>query len=211
MKVALFDLDGVIIDTEPGYTAFWKQIGIDYFPENENFAQSLKGQTLKYIFEKFFFNDMDAQQEIRRRLRHYEEFMEFPFIPGVIDFINGLRERGVKMAIVTSSDREKMEHLYKSVPDFKNWFDGICTAENVQHSKPAPDCYLAAAESFGVSPHECVVFEDSMNGLLAAKASGAYVVGVATSLPQNEMDGFCDRVIPDFVSNNHQLLDLFTD
>lgn len=205
MKAALFDLDGVIIDTEPQYTHFWSKMGKIYFPEDKNFAINLKGQSLHCIFETYFHNDLDKQEEVKSYLKDFEKQMSYPYIDGAIDFVKYLRTCGRKTAIVTSSNQEKMAQLYKVAPELFHHFDHIFTAEDVKNSKPAPDCYLAAMNYFQLPADDCVVFEDSLNGLLAGRASGAFVVGVATSLPMKTLKQHCDFAIEGFTPN-HSLL-----
>lgn len=204
MQVALFDLDGVIIDTEPLYSEFWKGIGEIYFPNDKDFALKLKGQTLTDIYEHFFKENIVAQSEIRHRLSVFESTMPFPYIEGAIDYVKFLKQQGVPTAIVTSSDKYKMERLYSAHPDFHQLFNIILTAEDSFRSKPAPDCYINAAKCLGVTPKACVVFEDSLNGLKAARDSGAYVVGVATSLCREEIASLCDMSICNFSSDERQ-------
>ena len=205
---ALFDLDGVIIDTEPSYTEFWAGIGKEYFPEDEHFALRLKGQTLTYIFETFFPGDQTRQDAIQQRLLEHQQTMSYPFIPGAMEFIHQLRAKGIGIAVVTSSDCAKMQNLYKEHPDFLSQFDRIFTAEDALRSKPAPDCYIAAAHFFGLEPAQCVVFEDSFNGLKAGRASGAKVVGLSTSNPAQEVAEYSDLVVSDF-QETATLLELF--
>ena len=113
--------------------------------------------------------------------------------------MRALRSEGVKTAVVTSSDRWKMAQLLKQHPGFDDLFDRLFTAEDAKRSKPAPDCYLNSMNFFGEAPKARVVFEDSLNGLKAAKASGAAVVGLSTTLPQETVAQYSDFVIADFV------------
>ena len=205
---ALFDLDGVIVDTEPCYTEFWTKIGEDFLPDNQNFASVIKGQTLTYILTHFFSENIEKQSEVMRRLAEHQQTMEYPYVPGVMDFIDRLREMDVGVAVVTSSDKEKMSNLYKYHPNFKQKFNRIFTAEDALRSKPAPDCYISAARFFGLEANQCVVFEDSFNGLQSGRASGAKVVGLTTSNSESAIMDLCDVVVPDF-RHADELLDLF--
>ena len=205
---ALFDLDGVVIDTEPSYTEFWGMIGRKYFPQNECFAESIKGQTLTYILDHSFPGDIKCQSEVKKLLNEHQSTMSYPLIDGVLDFVDRLRAMGVCVAVVTSSDSAKMDHLYQAHPGFKERFDRIFTAEDVLRSKPAPDCYISAAKYFGLDAKDCVVFEDSFNGLKSGRASGARVVGLSTSNPESSIAEYCDLVVADF-SQPEALLKLF--
>ncbi|MCI7613958.1 MAG: HAD family phosphatase [Bacteroidales bacterium] len=193
--LVLFDLDGVLIHTEPAYTAFWAEIGREYFPENPDFAPAIKGHSLTDILHTYFNGAGSKADEVVARLSAFQRQMDFPLIPGALEFVGQLRAQGVRTAVVTSSNREKMEHLYEAIPSFPTLFDRIFTAEDAGRSKPAPDCYLRAAAAFGLEASACAVFEDSPSGLEAARRSGARVYGVATDLLPEEIRPLCDEVV----------------
>lgn len=199
LKAALFDLDGVLVDTEAQYTDFWKRVGEVYYPDDPDFAVSIKGQALEKIFSQYFSDSQDVREQLRADLSAFESRMNYTFMPGAEAFVRALRSEGVKTAVVTSSDRWKMAQLLKQHPGFDDLFDRLFTAEDAKRSKPAPDCYLNAMNFFGEALKACVVFEDSLNGLKAAKASGAAVVGLSTTLPQETVAQYSDFVIADFV------------
>ncbi|MBQ8226206.1 MAG: HAD family phosphatase [Bacteroidaceae bacterium] len=199
-RAALFDLDGVLVDTEPQYTAFWEEIGREFFPTDPDFAESLKGHTLTHIYNTHFADSAAARELVRQRLEDFEAQMHYPLLAGSMEYVKALREKGWGLAVVTSSDRVKMECFYRSHPDFPQLFHRIFTAEDVKRSKPAPDGYVEAAHFFGLEPQECVVFEDSLNGLRAGRDSGAKLVGFTTSLPAEEIAPMCDVVVSDYES-----------
>lgn len=195
---ALFDFDGVVMDTESQYTIYWNEIGRKYHPDIENFGLLVKGQTLLQIYDRFF-KGMEAEQaEITKGLNKFESEMKYEYVSGVVDFMKELREKGVKTAIVTSSNEKKMANVYSVHPELKNLVDRILTAEMFTRSKPAPDCFLLGAEVFGTVADNCVVFEDSFHGLQAGKAAGMKVVGLSTTNSKEAIIGKCDMVIPDF-------------
>lgn len=195
---ALFDFDGVVMDTESQYTIYWNEIGRKYHPDIENFGLLVKGQTLSQIYDRFF-KGMEAEQaEITKGLNKFESEMKYEYVSGVVDFMKELREKGVKTAIVTSSNEKKMANVYSVHPELKNLVDRILTAEMFTRSKPAPDCFLLGAEVFGTVADNCVVFEDSFHGLQAGKAAGMKVVGLSTTNSKEAIIGKCDMVIPDF-------------
>lgn len=203
MKAALFDLDGVIVDTEPLYSQFWTDIGLKYVPTVPDFASRIKGKTLTEIFCTYFPNDEKVRNDIRQRLLVFESTMQFPYIEGAIDFVMQLLKNGIATAIVTSSDNKKMTKLYEAHPELKTLFTTVITAEDVVNSKPNPEGYIKAAHRLGFQPEKCVVFEDSHNGLLAARQSGAKVVALTTSHSQMELAQLSDLFIENFSS--HQL------
>lgn len=194
---ALFDLDGVILDTESQYTEFWGAMGREYRPDVPDFVYRIKGQTLRQIFDAWIHSPKD-QKEVTRRLDEFEAQMQYPYIKGTRAYVEQLRQLGVPTAIVTSSNQPKMQSVYNSHPELPSMFDRILTSEDFTESKPSPQCYLRAAEALGVDIKDCIVFEDSFNGLRSGRASGAYVVGLATSNPKEAIEKLCDEVIDDF-------------
>ncbi len=196
-KAALFDLDGVIIDTEPQYSHFWSEVGHLFLPNIPDFAESIKGQTLTNIFALHFPNP-ETQRKICDMLADFEARMTFPEIPGALDFVRSLCETNIPTAVVTSSNRDKMQQLYQHLPELPQLFTTILTAEDTPRSKPAPDCYINAAKRLNIPISQCLVFEDSHNGLLAAQSSGAFVVGLTTSLSVEEVAPLAHRIIPNF-------------
>lgn len=196
----LFDLDGVLIDTEPQYTAFWGEMGRRYFPETTDFSARIKGSTLTQIFDSYFPDDTALQAEVTEALNGFERTMDFPFVDGALDFLTALRKKGIPAAVVTSSNQAKMAQLFARYPEFPSLFNRIFTAEDAMRSKPAPDCYIGAARYFGLAPQQCVVFEDSLSGLRAARASEAgLVVGLTTTMEAEKIVGLCNFSIPNFV------------
>lgn len=198
--VALFDLDGVIFDTEAQYSVFWGEIGRREHPEVEHFDRVIKGQTLVQIYGKWFAGQDDLQQRITKELDEFEKHMNYEYVPGVERFLQELRANGVHTAVVTSSNDVKMRNVYKVHPEFSGYFDEILTSERFRRSKPAPDCYLLGAEVFGADTADCVVFEDSFHGLEAGRGAGMKVVGLSTTNAAERIAPMCDCVIPDFTA-----------
>ena len=219
IKAALFDLDGVVFDTESQYSIFWGAIGKEYHPGIPDFANRIKGQTLVQIYDKHFsdakafahiegFKDCKSEQaKITARLDYFEQHMKYEYIAGFEDFVRNLKQHGVKCAVVTSSNIQKMLNVYECHPEFKAYFDKVLTSEDFAESKPHPDCYLKGAACFGVRPEECVGLEDSFNGLKAVRASGAFTLGLATTNPQEAIEPYSDYVIADYVDFTFEDLD----
>lgn len=193
----LFDFDGVIMDTETQYSIFWHKVGVDYLGLDD-LESRVKGQTLVYIYDNFFAGKTAEQEEITAALNRFEQEMSYDYVPGVLDFIADLRSHDVKMAVVTSSNDQKMSAVYRAHPEVKTMFDRILTAEMFAHSKPAPDCFLLGMEIFGTTPETTYVFEDSFNGLKAGMASEATVVGLATTNSREDISPLCHYVLDDF-------------
>ena len=196
---ALFDFDGVIMDTEPQYTLFWDAIGKVYYPEIENFGHHIKGQSLKELYKNYFGETEGLQDFITQKLLVFEGQMHFEYIDGVVAFMKELREKGVRLAIVTSSNDAKMANAYREHPELKSMVDAIITADRVTHSKPHPECFLLGAETLGIPVENCIVFEDSFHGIEAGNKAGMKVIGLATTNPAEAIADKVNLTIPDFV------------
>ena len=197
-KAALFDLDGVVFDTETQYTKFWGEQGRRYHPEMPDFHNRIKGMTLVQIYDQYFAGQTEVQHTISQALNDFEAHMSYDYIAGAHDYVVSLRQQGIKTAVVTSSNLAKMSQVYRQHPDFKSLFNAVLTSENIRRSKPAPDGYLQAAELLGEAPADCVGFEDSVNGMRSIKAAGIYLVGLVTTNPREVVAQYADVMIDDF-------------
>ena len=198
-KAALFDLDGVVFDTEPQYSIFWGSQCRLYHPERPGLEHEIKGQTLTQIYDQWFSGPLEKEQPvITDRLNEYESHMHYDYIEGFEQMIADLRAHGVKTAVVTSSNLTKMQAVYRYQPEFKSLFDAILTSEDFERSKPDPDCYLKAAARLGASTDECIVFEDSFNGLRSGRAANMKVVGLATTNSAESISELSDIQISDY-------------
>lgn len=193
LKGVLFDLDGVLIDTEPLYTEFWKSVG-DEFNLAATFAADIKGTSLKSILG--FFPE-DKRDYVVKRIHDFEDTMPYPFFEGAQLLLADLRSHGVKIAIYTSSDTTKMSYLDAQHPGFGELFDAVINGSMVSRSKPDPEGYLLAAEAIDEDICDCAVIEDSLQGLEAGRRSGAKVVGFTTTNPESAVAPLCDVCVPD--------------
>lgn len=194
----LFDMDGVMIDTESQYDIVWKHIGDKYKVGIPNFEKVIKGTTLPNIMKKYF-SDLteEDRQDIEKTIDDFETNMVFPEIPGSLRFVDELKAGGIKVGLVTSSTQTKLNAVNK-VRHFDRLFDTIVAAERVVHGKPNPECYLLAAKDLKADPKDCIVFEDSFAGLEAGKAAGMTIVGLCTTHPAEKLMPYTDTIIPDF-------------
>lgn len=190
----LFDLDGVLIDSERIYTKIWEAIEEQWPTGVENFAYKIKGTTLEDILDHYF-PDEDVRKQVVKELYRLEGMMIYGPKPGALEFIESLNVHNIPIALVTSSNAKKMQHLWNDMPGFKEEFNVIITGDEVTNSKPDPEGYLKAAAKIGVRPTACAVFEDSLQGVKAGKAAGAYVVGVAGTLKAEDIAPYSDVVV----------------
>lgn len=213
IKAALFDLDGVVFDTEPQYTVFWGSQCRRYHPEHPGLEHEIKGSTLQQIYDRWWSGPLEKEREkVTRELNAFEAQMDYSYIAGLETFLADLRKNGVKTAVVTSSNKPKMESVYKARPEFRSYFDDILTSEDFAESKPSPDCYLCAARRFGCTPDECIVFEDSINGLRSGRAAEMMVVGLLTTNVLSAVQPLSDIQIKDYNNiNYHKLNQIWQD
>ncbi len=201
----LFDLDGVLIDSEKEYTRIWSEVNRLFPTGHTDMPQRIKGMTLDNILATYYGRgeDLDA---IRHTLYTLEEKMNYEWMPGARDFVEWLISENIPRVLVTSSDNKKMSHLIEEIPELEKMMTAIVTADKITRSKPDPEGYLLAASLIGVNPLNCAVFEDSRQGVKAGRASGAYVVGVAGTLPASEISSCCDIVINNMEEIDRSLL-----
>lgn len=195
--IVLFDFDGVIADTEGQYTVFWNEMGLKHLGIEE-FGLKIKGQTFRQITGYFSENPSVLFDVIEPQLNKFEEEMSYDYVPGALEFIKELKQAGIRTAIVTSSHNIKMANAYRAHPELPELVDAILTSNDFSRSKPDPECFLKGMEVLGGKPEETVVFEDSFHGIAAGRASGAKVIGLATTNKSEALAPLCDMVIDDF-------------
>lgn len=198
----LFDMDGLMFDTERiGYEG-WKyagsQLNIDI---SDSLIESFRGtgeKRKRQLFTETFEKTAEYDAAFSLRTAYAAEWIEkngLPVKQGLKKLLSYLRKEGIKTALATSSPREKAM-AYLKMADVEIYFTAsVCGAE-VQNAKPAPDIFLAAAKALGLKPQECLVLEDSRNGLEAAKAAGckAVVIPDLSPVPSKE-EGLWDAKV----------------
>lgn len=207
IKGVLFDLDGVLIDSESEYTRIWNLIDEVYPTGVENFAQKIKGTNLEDILSRHY-PDPQLRRKVEKKLYEEEGKMHYDYCEGAENVLRRLKDLNVPMALYTSSNQKKMEHLYRDRPDIAGYFDYIVLGDMVSESKPSPEGYLKAAKGLGLKDGNWIVVEDSLQGVKAGKASGGKVVGVAGTLPASILEPYCDKVIDSMAVFPFELLSL---
>jgi beta-phosphoglucomutase len=192
IKAVIFDMDGVLVDSEPIHAKAWQQTLIPFnidFPE-EGYSRWF-GVSDIIMAEHFIkvYNLPATKEELLGMKRERTDILirkEVEFFEGVSESINNLK--GKKLGLVTSSTREEVNAvLYKD--GMQDTFDIIVTSDDVKFNKPYPECYLLAAEKMNIPPGQCVVIEDTNIGIQAANAAGMFVIGVTNSYPAHELEG----------------------
>jgi HAD superfamily hydrolase (TIGR01509 family) len=191
IRAFLFDFDGLIIDTETASRAGWawlyREHGHELPPEKwALMVGTIGGWDPMGHLETLVGEPLEEEALNARRNAHELSLLEAEELrPGIADYLAAAERHGLKRAIVSSSSRRWIDaHLARLERDV-GW-DAILTAEHdEERAKPRPTLYLEALDLLGVSPAEAVVFEDSPNGIRAAKAAGIFVVGIPNSVTQD--------------------------
>lgn len=203
IKAVIFDFDGVIVNSEPIHEEAWRAFLLKQkILFTEEMRSEFKGRTakdnLRRILSPTVSDDNIAKmaQEKQILYRTYAE-SKLTLVKGVEEFLMKLhQDKRYKIAVATSSVQGNLALAFNKFP-IKKYFDTIVTIHDVKKSKPDPEIFLTAARKLGVSPPECVVFEDAHSGVIAAKRAGMKVVFVETSFKANEVPPV-DLTINDF-------------
>lgn len=199
----IFDMDGVIVHTNPYHSLAFR----DFFsvrnlaPTEAEFAQHMFGKSNSYIFSHFFNRPVQGEE-----LLQMEEEKEGLFrkiyaphvapISGFPEFISELEARQVKLGVATSAPLANLDLILSKI-DLREKLGSILASEDVKKHKPDPEVYLSSAHNLGVSPDQCLVFEDSFSGITAALNAGMRVVGVLSSHTIEELPK-CDLYIDNY-------------
>lgn len=193
-KAVLFDMDGVILDSEPlhvaAFQAVLKRYGHDL--SDEQYKEHFAGRTDKEGFEQYFrfINEsVELPAIMDEKARAYLELAsdQLQPYPGVASVIREL-SRSTALALVTGSLRAEAEVALKAC-GIEDLFDVIIAAEDVSKSKPDPEGYQQAVRRLGLTPSECVIVEDSPSGIAAANAAGIAVIAVCNTHEPEELSG----------------------
>ena len=177
-KAIIFDMDGVIFDTERAYLKCWQEVYKEHGYEiTEEFYITLLGKdrpSIMNILYDTFGKDFKAEYMFNLcdlKLKECIERKEVPIKEGVLEIFDYLKKNGYKMALATSSPKPKLNMQLK-IHNLEEVFDAIVCGDDVTVSKPNPEIFLKSAEKLGVSPDECIVIEDSPAGIMAGYNAG---------------------------------------
>ena len=199
----IFDMDGVICHTNPYHSLAFREFFStrNLAPTDEEFAQHMFGKSNSYILSHFLKRKIEGEELLQLEQEKeglfrkiYEPNVE-P-ISGLVEFINNLKNNGAKLGVATSAPYANLELILNKVP-IREILRSIMAREDVKKHKPDPEVYLTSAKNLGISPDQCIVFEDSFSGVSAALNAGMKVVGVLTSHTKEELPP-CNLYIDDY-------------
>ncbi len=204
LKGAIFDMDGVLIDTEKLYLRFWKEAAAEFgYDMRDEHVFAVRSMARKYSIPKLksmLGEDFPTEEVRSRRTELMNDFISKSGIEtkkGLFRLLNHLRDSGIKIAVATATQRERTLSYLSRIGALE-FFDAVICGDMVTAGKPAPDIYLTAAAELGLPPEECAAFEDSPNGLMAAHSAGCYTVMVPDlTQPDDEVSPYIDNVIED--------------
>lgn len=189
----IFDMDGVLVDSEEfickAACLMFAELGLHVKPDDfVPFIGMGENRYLGGVAEKYQFSiDIDAIKK-----RTYDIYLdiirgELKPLPGVKAFIEQCRKQGRSLAVASSADRRKVEGNLREIGLAANLFSTVITGEDVVHKKPAPEIFLLAAHRLKLNPAHCLVIEDAVSGVAAAKAAGAKCLALTTSFPREKL------------------------
>lgn len=204
IKAVIFDMDGILFDTERLSKEVWNSVGEKWNCEfDEDFLSGLRGGNLAMLKEAFFkkfgqdFDFESIRKEKRQLFLNRLETEGVPVKKGAAELLPYLKEQGYLLALATgSASAQTMWNLQAA--GFEDWFDVIVCGDQVTKSKPNPEIFLKAAEKLHTEPEQCLVIEDSINGITAALNGGFCVVMVPDlTMPDEHIRQRVDGVLKD--------------
>ncbi|MEM1235445.1 MAG: HAD family phosphatase [Pseudomonadota bacterium] len=185
MAALLFDLDGTMLDTDPIHLAVFTEMMADFGlnVDHDFYMQHVHGRLNEDFFAEFLPDLEDPHALSRKKEAAFRDRLPRPYpeMPGITALLARAEREGWPMAVVTNAERANAEAMLDAI-GHRDRIDVLVIGEECSKAKPDPEPYHAAMRALGKAPENCIAFEDSPSGLRAAAASGAYTVGVASSL-----------------------------
>ena len=198
---AIFDMDGLLFDTERMYRDSWKQSAQQFgLVHNPDFPRAVCGSSGAHMREIIlqYYPQVDAKAFADDCILRVERELEthVPEKTGVRDILQYFKQHGVRVAVASSSKRATVLHNLKQA-DILSYFDAVVSGDQVTHGKPAPDIFLLAAQQIGCEPENCYVFEDGINGIRAGAAAGCMTIMIPDLTPPNaQLEQLCAGIYP---------------
>ena len=212
LKAIIFDLDGVVIDSEPLHAEAKRQVFDRYGIEvPASVYTEFKGQTdrdvLTHVAQHFAHNGAEVEELIAAKQAAYSQLVEeeLELISGFRDFLARAEKEGLRLGLVTSAVRENQQDTFARF-GLSGRFEAIITAEDVSSAKPHPEPYAKMTERLSTAPASCLVIEDSLNGVRSAKQAGCQVAALTTTFDAPALfEAGADIVVDGFEALGRQL------
>jgi len=189
IRAVIFDMDGVLTDSEPlicaAAVAMFKEKGLEVQPEDfRSFVGTGENRYIGGVAEKYGF-PLDILSAKKRTYEIYLDLVpkHLRAFPGAQSLVRSCRRAGLKIGLASSADAIKIDANLREIGLPPEQWDAVVTGEDVERRKPEPDIFLYAAQKLAISPSRCVVVEDAVNGVEAARAAGMRCVAVAQTFP----------------------------
>lgn len=200
-KGAIFDQDGLLFDSEAIFARSWveagRQMGFEVPPVFCTAVSGSSGPGMERIVQGYFPDiDCKAYIDLVFKISYAEQARCLPEKPGVHELLSYLKQQGCKLAVASSSHRDKILFNLKRA-GLLSFFDVVVSGQDVTLGKPNPEIFLLAAKQLGLPPEDCYVFEDSFNGVRAGHGAGCCTVMVPDLIqPDAEISGLYDACCP---------------
>ena len=205
IRTVIFDMDGVIIDTEPlHHQAFFTQFAELGITVSDALYASFLGSSTRNVFQRLK-QEFNLPQEVDELLRRKRELFNEAFdtdagldlLPGVRTLIEDIQQHGIQLVLASSASKATIARVFNRF-GLGPYFSHLVSGEDFAQSKPNPEIFLHAATLAETPVTECIVIEDSANGVAAAKAAGIYCIGYASPHSAGQDLRLADRVVQDF-------------
>ena len=205
LKAVIFDMDGVIIESEPlHHIAYYKMFDEVNIKVSDTLYESFTGKATLKICQQLcdIFNLKESPETlVAIKRKHFNYLFDndttFDLIEGVLDLIKDYHNNGLTLVLGSSASMPNIERIFKRF-DLNKYFKAKFSGADLKESKPHPEIFLKAAESTGFKKEECMVIEDATNGILAAKAAGLFCVAYDSLHSKNQDYSKADLVVKKF-------------
>lgn len=219
IKALIFDMDGTLIISQhfhaDALAKTFKEYGIKYTRGEDQ--EKFSGKRSKVICEAVLkeHGQKPTEEQIticaNQKKKYYDEIIadaEIPQLPGIIELLQKATDKKLSIAIASGNKQDAAKKLLERSQIGDHWFQKIVTQEQVENTKPAPDLFLLAAKELNQNSEDCIVFEDAINGVKAAKAANMFCIAVTTGESENSLkEAGADIVVQDY----HELIEKFPD
>ncbi len=213
INAVIFDMDGVVVNTEPiGYRAnqqLYKSLNIvvpdDVYGTFIGNSDKMIVQKLKELYPIELTHEQLLDEKYKYYFNAFDTAEDLAMLPGVKDLIIDLYNNGIRLVLASSASNRKIEKVFTRF-GLHQYFDHAISGEDFEESKPNPAIFIEAVAKSGFPKEECIIIEDSTNGIKAAKAAGVYCIGYNSGHTMGQDTSFADTVITDFSQLNYEII-----